>query len=504
MRVEGGDVKSFILSDQNFPPTLPCTAGECAKIIRIEDASLSELLQCWLDITKGREIPPGSVVVIFSASHLLMEGLNGYISDLVKELRRFDSIFEGGLFAIPGLPVFLDGCSSPELIRDLWDMMCWLKHIGNLDLKRGWCALMESFIGKGGGGKEFQGNRRIKVRLPDDLRSYPSRSWVSAGGATLFNEVPPVSTALEERIISGLLTDLNNKYDLGLDTKPNLTRASAESETTKPRILVIGGSHAGRTGDEFEERGYEVLRVCSPGWRPTRAAVQEILPKIENAKTMMREDDIVLLHCLDNVSYFARTEEGGDMPIRRGDDGDFHVEGDLILASKDRQLILFNTIEPILQLLAIFKLLLVTPMPRFLYEGCCPLESHASNRFEDGFEVKLRVGLREFRINIKNFAFMRNLRNIKVLDPSPVLQHTDEDGEDIWGMDPVHPLLHGYRLLCDMYETEISQLACKTRKRSGEAIQPPPKRAKAEPRPAWIEKPRQHAVRKDWKEDRGG
>ncbi len=107
----------------------------------------------------------------------------------------------------------------------------------------------------GGGGEEFQGNRRIKVRLPDDLRSYPSRSWVSAGGATLFNEVPPVSTSLEERIITGLLTDLNNKFDLGLDTKPNLTRASAISKTTKPRILVIGGSHAGRTGDEFEERG---------------------------------------------------------------------------------------------------------------------------------------------------------------------------------------------------------------------------------------------------------
>ena len=136
---------------------------ECAKIIRIEDASLSELLQCWLDITKGREIPPGSVVVIFSASHLLLEGLNGYISDLVKELRRFDSIFGGGLFAIPGLPVFLDGCSSPELIRDLWDMMCWLKHIGKIDLKRGWCALMESFIGKGGGVRNSRGTAGLKL-----------------------------------------------------------------------------------------------------------------------------------------------------------------------------------------------------------------------------------------------------------------------------------------------------------------------------------------------------
>jgi hypothetical protein len=89
-------------------------------------------------------------------------------------------------------------------------------------------------------------------------------------------------------------------------------------------------------------------------------------------------------------------------------------------------------------------------MPRFLYEGCCPLESHASNRFEDGFEVRLRVGLWDYRINVKNFAFMRNLRNIKVLDPSPVLSHTDEDGEEIWGWTPFIPcyMATGFSATC--------------------------------------------------------
>jgi hypothetical protein len=432
-----------------------------------------------------------------------MEGLNGYVSDMVRELRRFDAIFEEGLFAIPGVPILMEGCTSPELIRDLWDLMSWMKHIGKLDLKRGWCALMESLIGKGGG-EGFQGNRRVKIRLPDDLRSYPSRSWVSTGGATLYNEVPPASSAREEKIVTGLLTDLNTIFDLGLDTKPDFTRQEHRAQGTKPKILVIGGSHAGRTGDEFEERGYDVIRVCTPGWRPTKAGVQEILPKIENAKTLLSEDDIVILHCLDNASYFSRTEDGGDAPIRRGDDGEFHVEGDLVLASKDRQLALFNTIEPILLLLALYKLLLTTPMPRFLYEGCCPLGDHGANRLEDGFEERLRVGLRDYRINIKNFAFMRNMRNIKVLDPSPVLTHEDEDGEDIWGMDPVHPLLHGYRLLCDLYEGEMTQLSNKSRKRSGGTVQPPSKRPRIEPRPSWIETPRVNAVRKDVRNDRGG
>jgi hypothetical protein len=177
------------------------------------------------------------------------------------------------------------------------------------------------------------------------------------------------------------------------------------------------------------------------------------------------------------------------------------VEGELVLASKDRQLALFNTIEPILLLLAIYKLLLVTPMPRFLYEGCCPLGGHAPNRLEDGYEERLRIGLRDYRVNIKNFAFMRNMRNIKVLDPSPVLTHEDEDGEDIWGMDPVHPLLHGYRLLCDLYESEMSLLMGKSRKRSGGSLQPQSKRTRTEPRPCCIEAPKLNAVRKDGRGD---
>jgi hypothetical protein len=67
--------------------------------------------------------------------------------------------------------------------------------------------------------------------------------------------VPPVSAALEERIISGLLTDLNNTFDLGLDTKPNLTRASAKSKTTKPKILVIGAAMPGALETNLKRGG---------------------------------------------------------------------------------------------------------------------------------------------------------------------------------------------------------------------------------------------------------
>jgi hypothetical protein len=66
---------------------------------------------------------------------------------------------------------------------------------------------------------------------------------------------------------------------------------------------------------------------------------------------------------------------------------------------------------------------------------------------------------------------------------SPCLPLVDDNGEGVWGSDPVHPLPHGFRLLVDMFETEIENLQGKTRKRAGSILQPPSKRTKPATRP---------------------
>jgi hypothetical protein len=67
----------FCLSDQNFSPSLPCSNGECLKIMRVEDASLNEIVTGFLDLTRGKEIPTGSVILLFSATHLMLRGWPG-------------------------------------------------------------------------------------------------------------------------------------------------------------------------------------------------------------------------------------------------------------------------------------------------------------------------------------------------------------------------------------------------------------------------------------------
>jgi hypothetical protein len=60
-----------------------------------------------------------------------------------------------------------------------------------------------------------------------------------------------------------------------------------------------------------------------------------------------------------------------------------------VLASKERQIMFFNNCIPVYKLLEKFVVFL-SPMPRYLYSGCCVREDHAPNRLQDGFEEEMR------------------------------------------------------------------------------------------------------------------
>ena len=80
------------------------------------------------------------------------------------------------------------------------------------------------------------------------------------------------------------------------------------------------------------DRGYEVIICAAGGWRPNKTAVEEMVNKVEEALREMTSNDVVVLHLYDNIAYMARSEEGGDLPIRQFVNGEFHVEGDLVIA----------------------------------------------------------------------------------------------------------------------------------------------------------------------------
>jgi hypothetical protein len=159
----------FILSDQNFPGKVPCSSGECMKIIRIENGMLGEIVGCFLDLFKGRELPAGSTVVIFSATHLMMRGLSGYVSDMSTELSRLDRIFRGGLLSLPGIPILLGGCGEQTVTKEIVEFGNWMKTTGEPFPAQTWETFLSGIITDQMGGT-FRQNAS-KIPLPDKLRN---------------------------------------------------------------------------------------------------------------------------------------------------------------------------------------------------------------------------------------------------------------------------------------------------------------------------------------------
>ena len=360
------------------------------------------------------------------------------------------------------------------------------------------------------GGLQIVG--KTKDRVPGSLFSGSQKtphSWVSNVGATLPNGALPLTPENEKSIVAALITDLNGLYNLGLGDDPSVDRlCEVKTPDLKPNILLIGASHVSREGDILADRGHTVTICSKPGWRPNRGSVDEMVERVKTCLADMRPNDVVFIQCLDNSVYMARTEEDGDLPIRKYPDGDYHVEGYLILVAKDRQYLVFNILLPLLRLLEGRKVIFVTPMPRYLEVSCCDELEHAPNRYDGGFEKRLRDTLAEYRQNFKHFIFTSGLRGITVIDPSPA---TMMESEPVWGEDPVHPLTEGYERVVDLFEaTMVKMDKAKTgiKRPAEEAAGSKTKKARQEvSRPGWIfagTSCKQQVAPTGWRGGRGG
>ena len=74
-----------------------------------EFGSIPELITLFVRTTRGYLIPPGSLVVIASASQLMAGGLAAYARDLCEAADQFEGIFNGEVDLVPGPPILLGG-----------------------------------------------------------------------------------------------------------------------------------------------------------------------------------------------------------------------------------------------------------------------------------------------------------------------------------------------------------------------------------------------------------
>ncbi len=90
---------------------------------------------------------------MFSATHLMMWGLSGYISDMSREMSKLDRIFRDRILSLPGIPVFQGGCDTRIVTMETIEFGEWAKTTGKPFPSQTWESLgsgiiSDSFKGK--------------------------------------------------------------------------------------------------------------------------------------------------------------------------------------------------------------------------------------------------------------------------------------------------------------------------------------------------------------------
>ena len=105
-------------------------------MVRIENSTLIELADSFLEITKGFDMPVGSVVVLSSLTYLARVGTAAYAEELVRSLARIRDAYASSVRIVHGFPVLIGGLDDESVIRSILEM-----NSGSLTLTKDACTL---------------------------------------------------------------------------------------------------------------------------------------------------------------------------------------------------------------------------------------------------------------------------------------------------------------------------------------------------------------------------
>jgi hypothetical protein len=139
----------FILSDQNFPPMAPAGGeGECLKVIQVENGTLHDLVEVFLGLSRGFDMPAGAVVLISSASHVAAVGAAEYAADFVRASGLLRGAYTGSVTVLHGIPFLIGGTCNTAAIRAIAEVELWIKltSLGTDTISATRAILMESSL----------------------------------------------------------------------------------------------------------------------------------------------------------------------------------------------------------------------------------------------------------------------------------------------------------------------------------------------------------------------
>jgi hypothetical protein len=165
-----------------------------------------------------------------------------------------------------------------------------------------------------------------------------------------------------------MLEELRSKLAVNLDPSPSFERGLGGQ--TRPKqacdFLVIGSSNASKLSAALADQGFSSCVVFQNNLlRLSPQSVEDILPRVREAIQEM-DLSVIVFYCLDNSMYYSRSSDGSRTAPRRGDDGVYHIDGEVTIASSHVCREHLAALKPLLELVGKKRGIVISPLPRYI------------------------------------------------------------------------------------------------------------------------------------------
>ena len=456
-----------MVSDQNF---VSCLSGHdsCVPIIRVEDASLLELTDMLFEILDRYPIPPGTLFLVNSISHLSKVGTTRFAYDWIEACNRLTQRWRQARVG-PLTPLLREDCNS-SVGRQIIEIGTWFSTIYSdspVYAKGAWKKVFKCLSCPEEQGLDLGHREVYSVALPVGLNDTTMTTH------TFFcSSSHMVTPAWDQVATNELLRDLLDTLTIDFGSKANsgdiLCREPAEPqipmdiESTPQKVIVIGASHSVRLADLLKMRNCNVTNLSVPGWVASETNIGKIETELSTIGKECCNSSTAVIDLFSNSAYRYITEDGSLAPPMKLD-GVYHMGGKVTTCTPDTIGSIINRSKNLLSHLGGKKVFL-PPLPRYLYVSCCGRSGHCDgvgDRESVQELLEQTLGLRKV---IATSLVKAGVTDFVVLDTlhlmyGDTVQKVDEGLQRDSSSDGVHLTHNGYGTLADTVKNAIKPVS---------------------------------------------
>ena len=162
---------------------------------------------------------------------------------------------------------------------------------------------------------------------------------------------------------------------------------------------------------------------------------------------------IFVFQLYDSSIYFGSSDSGELSLPKRGEDGRYHVLGELALAEWAALKKIFNISAPLLRAASGNMKLILSPLPRYVQGKCCEDKQHITNYRTKGYATEMGNSLAQIFTWLGDLAHGKRIIDYDVVCVSSIVgmegNPSKKELAKLWGSDPVHLTTAGYQKVAD-------------------------------------------------------